>query len=183
MKTLFHGTTLENWLNIKKEEGFASNQTNWNCSGYHETYFYDMDKECNDEEQCIQAALESANLAASIQNYNGNTLVVLELEVPENLVEDDYSCENMDTIASVVNNDDLDLTMIKKIHICKTGYLPSLRLYYVSELLKNNQYIETSTFNELELSIVHQTEFPFIQDLHEFDYETENVEFEPLEII
>lgn len=188
MKTLFHGTTLENWLKIK-EEGFAPEQQTWNVPCFNETYFYDMDKtsypedEDYSKEECIRQAFDNAQISASVQNFMGNTLVVLELEVDEELVEDDQSCENMDNVASVVNNDDLDLSMIKKVHTCENGYLPSFRLLYVVHLIQNNDYFVTNTFNNIEIEMAEQLNVPFVDEMHNFEYETENVYFDILEAV
>lgn len=177
MKRLFHGTTLDNWNNILKEEGFASDYTNWICSSDNETYFYDTDKtdyeELDEQRQfCIHSAFESAALAASISNYLGTDLIVLELEVPDEFCEDDWSAENMGDIATVVNNGDLDLEMITNVYIAKNGYLPSLRLLYCYGLIQsNNPHIKFDRFNQTELNIMRNTQFPHVEDVHEFEWD------------
>lgn len=188
MKTLFHGTTLKNWENIKVNGFYPENKT-WYCSGDREIYFYDLDKSPYDEKRdiiydCINQAFSSAQIHASVNNYNSTELIVLELQVPENFCEDDFSCENMDNIATCVNIDDLDLSMIKKIHICKNGYLPSLRIFYIGGMIKRNNYqINTNNFLDIELDIIKEIEIPFIEEIFNFEYETEIVEFETLETL
>lgn len=156
MKTLFHGATLNNWEGIK-QNGFDGTEYNWYCSDLYETYFYDIDKTGEEDNldwaknECIRNAFESAQLAAAIQNYMGSTLVVLELLVEDHFCQDDFSCENMSSIATTVQNEDLDLSMITKVHVSDNSYIPSLRLLYCFNLIQNNPHINTSNFSSVEL--------------------------------
>lgn len=178
IKTLFHGTTLENYNKIVASNFGTKETYSWNVSDDNNIYFYDSKKSDYDEKEekiqdCINKAFESAQLTASIENVMCSTLVVLELKVPKNLCEDDFSCENMSDVATCVDLDDLDLSMIKRIHTCENGYIPSLRLLYCAGLIKSNNYIKTDNFSKIERDVIEKVEFGFYNELMYFNYKTE----------
>lgn len=181
-KTLFHGTTLDNYNKIIASN-FGNKETySWNVSDDNCMYFYDLDKTDQDEkeykkDECINKAFESAQLTASIENVICSALVVLELKIPVNLCDDDYSCENMANEATCVDLENIDLHMIKKIHVCENGYIPSLRLLYCAGLLKQNNYIKKDNFSHIELGVIKNIDFGFYDELHLFEYTTEVKEF------
>jgi hypothetical protein len=154
MATLYHGTTLENWEQIKAEGWNGDSRvTVWNCS-CNEVYFHDLAKHDDQgdwlHDAIVGDALSSAQAAAAVQNYMGETLVVLRFEIDDEYIEDDWSCENMNTIASVVQPEDMQhATLTGEYH--SDDYNPAMRLFYVCGLIVgNNHYIRTEKFSDLE---------------------------------
>ena len=116
----YHGTTYENYLEIIKNNGFEyTGIKTWNCSEDDSTYFYtfdkvkkyqDLEEEANEyiTQRAIESAFESARISASVQKSTSNKIIVLELEIDDDLLDDDFSCPNMDNIASFVMSDEID---------------------------------------------------------------------------
>lgn len=180
MKTLFHGTTKENYELIKKN-GFAPENPNWNCSYDCTMYFYDLDKaedydtKEDNRNQCIRQAFESAQLCAAIQGSDKSELIVFEIQIDESYCSDDESCENMADTATEVNVDDLnEYGKIVNIYSCD-AYNKSLRFFYIAGLVKTNDYIRfdftsmeyqaCELIAKLDASAIHD-------DMHEFDWES-----------
>ena len=178
MKTLFHGTTLENYESILKNGFSPRTDKTWECSDDRTIYFYDMDKDvngCEDEteqrEDCIRRCFENSQISASIQNFTGSKLVVFEIEIASEYCEDDYSCDNMSDAATCVDIDYLDVSMIKNVYVSE-AYNPSLRMFYISPLY-NNEQLNKEVFNDLELQafeIIANAQC-YIEDLMYFDWE------------
>lgn len=113
----YHGTTLKNFVNLlnggNKPEGI------WNCSYMDDCFYvYPMDKvinsECLEDEEesyirdrCLQNALESGLITAAFQ-MESQDVIVIELEIPDEELEDDYSCDNMSGVASFTGYFDKD---------------------------------------------------------------------------
>jgi len=181
-KTLFHGTTKENYDKIINSNFGEKESCSWYCSDDNNLYFYDLDKTDADEkeykkEECINRAFESAQLTASISNYKRSDLVVIELKVLKSLCSDDESCQNMENVATQVHFSDLDISMIKNVYNCENGYIQSLRLLYCAGLLKSNEHINTDNFSSIELDVANKVDFEFYEDLHYFEYKKEVKEF------
>jgi hypothetical protein len=116
---LFHGTTLENAKKIQKE-GFSYDKQNWNCSN-EETYFFSEEffrSECGSEDfsdmwdTAIRHTLDQARITLAIENpkvYRSAVLVFdTSLMNNKDKIEKDYSCENMEDCAVVLENPDLN---------------------------------------------------------------------------
>lgn len=145
----FHGTTQENFVNLINGGDKPSGA--WNCSDsdgcfyvYPVNKFYDLDS-MNAEEitnEGLRNALDSATITAAFQMKTQN-IVILELDIPEYELQDDWSCENMSDIASFTESFDKD--WIKKVYITEFNsmyspfFVPNLKnpnLSYVDEKLK-----------------------------------------------
>ena len=190
-KTLFHGTTYENYLSIIKE-GFNPKDKTWHCSDESEIYFFDDTKDSNCildygtikdlHTSLVASAFESAQITAGIQGVLDAKLVVIEIEIDANLTEDDYSCDNMMDIATVVNIDNLEIGMIKNVHIAKNGYNPHLRFFYIGSLI-NNKHLNTWNFSDMEeqaMNIIAEKEV-YIDDLTLVE-EWETIQFKALKV-
>ena len=169
MATLYHGTTLKNWERIQAE-GFNGNSRDvvWTCSLF-EVYFYDLDKhDC--EHECIHDAFANAQLTAAAQNYMGETLVVIKVEVSDEHVEDDFSCENMSGIASVVDADNLSMDNVVEVYECH-GYKPSLRLL-VAAAAWGGEYFNNENFSDTEETVIEALVMGGIwsEELSTFEY-------------
>jgi len=179
MKTLFHGTTFDNYLDIVKN-GFNSYNKIWNCSGDEDVYFYDLDKNDGDNmneksHNCIHDAFTNGAISASLNGYNKNSLVVIEYSINREYVYDDYSCQNMNHVASVVNSYDLiKYGTIKNVYIMTT-YNPHFRFFYLASIFHNN-YLNTGILNRSELEAceaISNIEWCSIhEDLYCFEWST-----------
>lgn len=184
MKTLFHGTTKQNF-DLILQNGFRPECMVWNCSDDSVTYFHDLSKseEPEEEIECqrqrmITDAFSSAQIAAAVQGFSGSELIVLEVEIEDNYVNDDFSCENMAYRASCVNNEDLnEFGKIVSIHT-RNNYNPSLRFFYIAGLVCDNDWINTGELSRLEIEackVIGKSGF-YIDEFMEFDYETKQLE-------
>lgn len=146
----FHGTTQENFVNLMN--GGEKPSGAWNCSDsdgcfyvYPVSKFYDvedMDAEQITEEG-IRNALDSASITAAFQ-MKSQKIVILELDIPEDELQDDWSCENMSDVASFTEY--FDRAWIKKIYTTEFNamyapfFVPNLNnrnLGYVPDELHN----------------------------------------------
>ena len=146
----FHGTTQENFVNLIN--GGDKPTGAWNCSDsdgcfyvYPVNKFYDLDS-MDDEEitnEGLRNALDSATITAAFQMKTQN-IVILELDIPEDELQDDWSCENMSDVASFTEYFDKD--WIKKIYTTEFNamyapfFVPNLNnrnLGYVPDELHN----------------------------------------------
>lgn len=173
MATLYHGTTLANWERIQAEGwNSESRKIVWECS-CNEVYCYDLTKVDSDseyaEDECIRGAFEAAQIAAAIQGYLGITLVVIKIEIDEKHVEDDYSCENMNEITSVVQPEDLRQEHIESVFRCD-NYVTGLRLFYIAGLCERNPYICKGIFSDLELQAMKSIQEFYSEDFLEFSW-------------
>ena len=180
MKKLFHGTTKVNYAKIAKE-GFKPNSKTWICSNDSLIYFYDTDKsDCDYDKNtdCINNAFESAKITAALQGQLDTELIVFEIDIEDKYVEDDGSCINMDTIASEVHIDDLaEYGKVKNIYK-SNSYNPHLRLFYIANLVRNNEYINSNILSDLERRAceIIPSDNEIIEDLYNLDWENANIE-------
>ena len=198
----FHGTTLENakklarngwdWMTTDRPD------TNWNCSSPNQIYAWcgiwvaradcrvnNLDEYTEDDEEtgnqtAIIWAFESAQIAAAIQNFQGNILIVLgykeeyEYEDPNEEFEEinitgpwsyDCSCENMEGAMQLYAKD-LNGRVPEKIIICK-GYNPMLK----GVLLPiRSDYFPVERLSDLEMKIAcsmynNEEFFEMVQEL------------------
>lgn len=212
----FHGTTLENAKKLARNCWDWASQdrpdTNWNCSFPNQICAWcgiwyarldgnidnwDKYTECNGDTGnlvAIRMAFENAQISAAIQDFRGDTLVVLgykeeyEYNEPEEDFEEynltgpwsrDCSCENMDG-AVQAHVDDLVGRKPDLIIVCK-GYNPMVR----GVLLPiRSEYFPEDKVTELEKKIacsLHNNEEAFFltQELIE-PSEWENISIEEL---
>ena len=180
----FHGTTIANFRKMAKDDLSSKDDYTWNCSCDDYIYFWDLRKIFESEfdyedvesakKYCIDTALQSAQLTAAVSNVFENELVVIEFSIDENLIEDDDSCDNMG-LASRVLFDEINISDIKNVYVCKNGYMPSMRLLYVCGVF-DNDYFNDDKFSEIEikmLKVLQKREF-FIDELLEFEYDKIN---------
>jgi len=110
-------------------------------------YFWPTDK--LDEGQCgIQSSFESAHVQAAIDQET--ELIVLECEISDEMLSDDCSCDNMQSIASYIMCSDFSTRMIRKIHRLHVSvYLAP----FVLAGLNGNEYLNSGIFDE-ELEVI-----------------------------
>jgi hypothetical protein len=148
---LYHGTTLENYQSIRAN-GFKPRlgACAWSCSDWDMIYVWDLTKvyvgEYNAAEDQIKAAenhtigqaVENALIQAALHSTADN-VIVLELDVPNDLVVDDDSGSNMN-YASCVLADDLDWS--SALSSMEFSLLKDLRRINVPEELMYPQWEE-----------------------------------------
>jgi len=181
----YHGTTLENAIKIIKGEN-KSLDTVWNCSQDNSIYVYPESKlddaDAGDdeylEERGIQQAMESGFIATAF--YGSSLPVVLCFDIPEELLKDDYSCENMDAVASSYDTDQHgDVNQyITKIAVSER-YNAELRLLYLSWVTKNCNF-NLDDLDDLllkALKLAAQVDIMDIyDDLYDYEYRSETIE-------
>jgi hypothetical protein len=167
MGTYYHGTTLENVQAIMA--GGSKNSPTWSCSDDHYLYLWSAEK-IGDDGCPIMRALESAQITAAIAGKDAK-LVVLELTIDDELVEDDWSCENMADEASCIHFDDFKVDMVDdEVYYSEfSGYLSP---FVLSTLLENQWFDSHSVSKSLMLvARALQGQEIFIEEAWEFDYE------------
>lgn len=175
MKTLYHGTTRENWENIQREGWLGdSHKTVWNCSCM-EVYFFDASKADDETESdvLVNQTFGQAQIAAAVQNYSGTDLVVLRFEIADEFVDDDCSCENASESSSV-GVEDMKHAELTGVYV-DTNYNPSLRLFYIANLMANNDYLNLESFSELEIQAAEMINDAdcYMEDLFCYEWDTE----------
>lgn len=170
MLKCYHGTTKENFKRIM-ESGFDPQNQNWNCSNNGYIYFwgYDPDQEhensLDEESEALHMSNGNAQITAAIQNSKETDIVIIEMHLNEEILENDYSCENMNG-AFEVDAHDLDIKDIKKVYTA--DYNPCLRLFYVRGLFNgDNMYFDRSNFNVYEMEALEAIKDCEIYSIHE----------------
>lgn len=160
----FHGTTEENYKRILKGEDKLTGP--WTVSDKDNCmYFWPLDK-ADSKEDAIQHAFEAAQVQAAIRGEDTD-LYVIVCEIPDELLQDDYSCENMDSMASYILCSDFDIDMIKEHFISRYNkwYSP----FIINGLLQNphfNRYIVEDTL----LLMAESVGDVYLDDMYYFDY-------------
>lgn len=154
---LFHGTTIENALDIIKN-GFNTDSSIWTCSG-DKTYFY-TDKfikeeyDTTSEEEIIQRgvheAMQQSLITLAVQNpddYRGAVLVFdSSLMKNQDEIEPDTSCPNMSKSAVALANP--DMKGLIGFYIMNDSY-KELR-YYTLSSLEENTYLQDVELNAID---------------------------------
>ena len=153
MGKLYHGTTFENYKSIL-EIGFKPQNESWGCSDNQFMYFYNPEnflkhEECDDMENAkdmsIIRAGENARITGALQKSISEKVIILEIEIDDEFIENDGSCENME-LASQVDIDNLDTGMITKLY--SVDFLPNLSLLYLVGVSNNDYFNNTLSYME-----------------------------------
>ena len=190
-KILFHGSTADNIKYIMRD-GFKSDNKIWDCSEDDMTYFYSLDKmaeveglnlEDEDEYQeawdmCIRRAIENAQVTGACQKYSGTELKVIVLEIDEEYIEPDYSCDysgcHMGDLGAVqVYNEDLNnFGEITDVMI-SNNYYPSIMGAYIQQFLNRDEVtLNLNKWDYKEVEMLKRVDFSSIWDslLDEIDW-------------
>lgn len=199
MKTFIHGTTLEALESIMTN-GFIDKNINyndktiWNCSNSDYTYFRELDE----DKDSIYLCISNAQIAAAMKGSKNTKLAIITLEMSDELAEEivemDNSCENMEDCFQIENTDIqkfIESGDIKiKADIYTDAYMPSLRAFYLKNIL-DNDYLSIAD-PELYSSVCilqDNLQNSFIEEIYEFGsiYETKTnfmgIEYEPFKEI
>lgn len=151
MAIVYHGTTKENLNRILTGEGKQSGP--WTVSDLDNMmYFWNQSKlleSGEDIEIGIDYAFDAASTQAALKGEN-TELYVLECEINDSILEDDYSCENME-MASCINISDFNLNMIKKVY--KADFNKWHAPYHIAWLLGNMYFNQSQVIDETLLDI------------------------------
>jgi len=140
----YHGTTQEGLVNILSSSGIKK-ITPWTVSDDDGCmYVWPQDKiitanmlegedlECI-EDACMQAAGISARIQAATSGEED--IIILVLDIPDTLLQDDYSCDNMPTSASLILCNDFNKDFIAKVYSAECSKY--LHPFVISGLLDN----------------------------------------------
>ena len=132
-----------------------------NCSSPKELYLWDLDKHEEPKEFLIRRGFESAQIAACIQNYDKNKLVVIEFELDPDQVNDDDTHPNMIRSASYIKKEKLSIKDITNVYQASQGYVPSCKLLYLIGVINQPHF---------NLNALTQKEYKVLKRLQEGEY-------------
>ena len=176
----FHGTTSKGLQAILSGDNFKPNSP-WTVSDNDGSmYLWPAEKIAASFDQCtveemeiiqdngITQAFESAQVQAiTSEDFD---LYVLELVIDTDLLQDDFSCENMSDAASFIDCDQFNKDMIKKVYHFKMNkwYAPILAASFLG-----NQYFNKWGLAPELLEIAEALEGgdTWHEGLSEFDYQ------------
>ena len=144
----FHGTTKKGLNSILNNAGIKPNAP-WVCSESDGSmYVWPQDKlessyDFEEKDQFICHAFESAEIQAVVADET--EVFVIELNIPDDLLEDDYSCDNMSDVASVIDMSDFTTDMIVKVY---SNTLNKWNAPFVISNLLSNQEFNTYSLDE-----------------------------------
>lgn len=172
----FHGTTKKGLNAILNSEGYKPNSP-WTVSDNDGAmYLWPENKlieqyEFEDTFQMINHAFESAEIQAVIEDTT--EVFVLELEIPDELLQDDYSCENMADVASFIETGQFNSNMVVKVYTCK---LNKWNAPFIAAGLLSNPNFNQWCLDEDLLSLAETLQqSDFYRDPTEFDFEEYNI--------
>lgn len=162
MKTkIFHGTSAKNGRLIL-EQGFQDTERNWTCSVPNQIYFWELNAvaDCNglDAEETIQRckelAFESATIAASLQSSLSSYIYIFEIDIDEDELSPDLSCECMDEAVWIDARQLNKLIAEGKVEMIvhKYKYSPAFKYFYLSSLI-NNEFLANYLLSEEDCEI------------------------------
>lgn len=166
------GMTMEQYENLLIKGG--KELSSWNVSNYDNLiYFWDVEKIMETEDIEKEEAIEQAKRQAmwsgltNVANFESDYLVILELNLPENKIEDDDSCENMDQ-ASCIHINDFDNNFIWSAEKAEV----SMMLYpFILAGITKNEYFVQQYDNILLNSLIEAVDGnDMVYDLMENDY-------------
>ena len=172
----YHGTTREHAINILAN-GNKTTAT-WHCSDDAYLYLWCPDvliknRECEKEDSgamAIQFAFESSQITAAMSENMQKELIVLCFDFPENLIELDESCENMELSRRICLQD--YTKYYKTSFVAKHN--PRLDAFVLSGLL-DNQYLNFYTLDDDLLQAAKTLKDQYIDSLMEFDYQEKDI--------
>lgn len=123
MALFTHGTTLEGLKAILTGAGKSELSNPWTVSDNDgQMYFYAVEKALDEWdtieealESCQRASMENARMQAAFTG-KPTDVYVLTCEIDPDLLEDDYSCENMGGVASQMACTDFDIGTVVAVH-------------------------------------------------------------------
>lgn len=168
----YHGTT-EKGLKAILEGGRKPNNP-WSVSDNDGCmYFWPSDKLADEyltdniEDQGIQRGFESAQVQAAVSQEE--KLIVISINVPDEMLSDDLSCENMENTASYIYCSDFNKSMIVKTF---EFTMNKWAFPFVIKSLLNNEYFNEYCIEDDLLRVAQMLpDNTFIDELLEFDWQ------------
>jgi hypothetical protein len=173
-KILFHGTTLENARSILS--GGEKTSYTWTVSNDDMLYFWcpyvlnsqNDEDDSTDESRAIQYAFESGQITVASAKTPQDKIIVLRFEIPEEEVDEDYSCQNMEGAFCMESKKAAQ-------YFTNAFFAPHnsrLDAFVISSVLGRELFaIDQLDQNLIEAAeIVSKMDVPFINSLLEFDY-------------
>ena len=194
----YHGTSIEGLDGIIHSGGFDSQVSNWTVSDNTRVYlasvgqdYWDYsDKErqeyaedFEDElREAFETAVGNAQIAAAVVGSIYNSVVVLEFEIPDNIVMeyivDDDSVENARGCYEITENDlnklIIDGTIKVYTHQLLGAYKPYARVFY---LPVENELFNESQVPEDVMKLANLTKSIFLEDIYEYEEDIEKIGF------
>lgn len=158
MKTYYHGTSADNLQDILKNGLRCDTDKSWSCS-QDGIYLWDVEElaiangrdliEDADyiEDEAFRQAGESGQIACS--KATDCRIVVLKVELDENELNEDTSCENMEGSGAKVLYRDVKLSEIKEIKV--SCDLSLLKGYFIAILFERDY--NNVEFSKIEIAV------------------------------
>lgn len=172
----YHGTTRENALRILSGE--CKDSPTWSVSDDEYLYLWcpaalidggECEEEEEADERAIRMAFESAQITAAMSEEPQKELVVLCFELPDEIIEADESCENMNLSRRVEDFEGLEKHHIKTL---KTRHNCRLDALVISGILGNPNLASWRISDDLR-EAAEVLRGVWIESLGEFDWEEE----------
>ncbi len=179
----FHGTTQQGLKNILLGEN-EKHVSPWVVSDNDGAmYLYPLDKlvsshEIDCSEEAFQMGVITSLESAIIQTCMNNETVIysLVLNIPDELLVDDYSCENMADIASYIECNEFDPSMIIGV------YKETLSIWDKPSILSNVRGLAYFNTSEVDEHLLNLAESLADADIYnELDLVGEHVPFNDIE--
>lgn len=145
MKTLYHGTTYDNYQSILKNGFKPSINSAWKCSDSNYMFFWDESEKTRNE--CFEECIGNILYTAVINDFQGTSFVILELEVPDEICNKDHTVDWDYQKSTAIKVNDLDISMIKNVYINDKAYNKYLRWYYFCNHMRENGCIKEDFLN------------------------------------
>lgn len=186
---IFHGTTFNDAINILKH-GFKKTNKIWEASRENKIYFFEPTKmqEIEHEnveggiEYCLRKGFEAAQIASAIKKESKTCICVLEVEIDEEYVENDSSCDDYGydmyelSAAVQIDIDNIKFGRIKKVYVSNNFY-PSIGGLYIKDLYKRDGVKPIfKDWEEHELEWVYDLNIDCLSSLLEFEWKVFKVE-------
>lgn len=194
----YHGTSIENFLKIVHDGGFDSKVSNWLVSDSTRVYMASVGQDYwdySDEErqeyaedfedelrEAFETAVGNAQIAAAVVGSVYNSVVVLEFEIPDNVVMeyivDDDSVENARGCYEITESDlnklIIDGTIKVYTHQLLGAYKPYARVFY---LPVRNRHFNESEVPEDVMKLAWLVKDLYPDDLFDYEEDVKNVGF------
>lgn len=197
----YHGTSIEGLDGIIHSGGFDSQVSNWIVSDNTRVYLASVGQDYwkySDEErkeyaedfedelrEAFETAVGNAQIAAAVVGSIYNSVVVLEFEIPDNIVmeyvvDDDSvnSVENARGCYEITESDlnklIIDGTIKVYTHQLLGAYKPYARVFY---LPVGNEFFNESQVPEDVMKLANLTKSIFLEDLYEYEEDIEKIGF------
>lgn len=172
MAVYFHGTTQQGLNAILSNAGKPTGP--WNCADQDRlTYLWDSaamveGEDFDDSEGVIRQAFESAQIQAAIVGED-NRLFVLEINLPAESVEPDWSCENMH-YAVTISELALKVSDIARVYVCEFSKWDSP--FVLSGLIGREHFADCNVKDERLVLLAKslQSQDVFREEIFEFEW-------------